>query len=314
LNHLRDTVLPGGELIKAFDELLNTLVWFDSNHEQLLGLAVQSVFQAYSLRLCAYIARGYLHRRHGDWHKYNESLGFIREIVVSMRDSVPQLIDRVEPKLKELQEVRRNAISMKYVQEPNYGKCAYLYDDCSKRSLRAAGAQSDDRLLFFYGVYERGYRERLEAHFPHCPIVLRPFLVNIRDQEDLLLSKQGPTNPMYAPTVLAKPIDVGKPSEWPQGTALSYRYKLTDGKGGAMAKPSPWTKWVVQEAPNTRTQLLIGDGYAVLDTTREIWAAMRMEGDSSDQPQDGKVEEVKLGEIKGHGIIEWPPTPLTPGV
>lgn len=68
----------------------------------------------------------------------------------------------------------------------------------------------------------------------------------------------------------------------------------------------------MQGAPNTRTQLLIGDGYAVLDTTREIWVTMRMEEDTSDQPQGQDVAEIKLGEIKGHGIMEWPPTPLTP--
>lgn len=312
MNYLKDAVLPSGVLIKAFDELLDTLGWFDDNHDQLVGLAVQSVFEAYSLRLGAYIARAYLHRSHSEWHKYNESLGYIRDIVISMTERVPKLIDRVEQKLKDLQQVRRDGISVKYIEEEYAGKTAYLYDACSKNTMRVAGGQSDEMLKMSFNDYKKGYMARLEAHFPHCPTVLRPFLVDLRDQQDLLLSKQGPSNPMYAPSIVAAPIDVGKPADWPQGTALSYRYKLTDGKGGALSKPSPWSKWVVQGAPNTRAQILVGDGYAVLDTTREIWATMKLVGESTDKPPEPNVTEVKLGEIKGHGIIAWPSTPLDP--
>lgn len=301
--------MSNGDLIIAFNDLLDTLGWFDDNHEQLLGLAVQSIFQAYSLRLASYISRGHEARCQGDWHDYNHCLGYVRDIIISLSDELPKLVAKVEGKLQALGTQRLAGVHVDDGgSEGVFGsaKNKWLVDDASKRRFHITGGRADDVMATEAEGYKKSYLVRLNKHLPHTPLVLRPFLINLLDQQDMLLSKQGPSNPMYAPTVLPKLISTGKAPEWPVGTALAYRYKLVDEKGVALAEPSPWTDWVVQTDAVLCPQFLIGDGYSVLDTTREIWVTKRDEGPDPNVKPTADAVEAMMDKITGHGIIQWP--------
>ncbi|CZR66452.1 uncharacterized protein PAC_16353 [Phialocephala subalpina] len=268
-NHLRDQVMFTGSLITTFQELPDSLTWFDDNQEQLLGLALQSIFQAYSLRLASYIACDHEARCRSDWHEYNQCLGYVRDIIISLTAALPELINKVDTKLTELVTKRRAGVRTETGgPEAVFGAMEniWLVDEASKRRFHTTGERAKEVMDRERDQYKSSYLTQLDGHAPHSPIQLQPFLLNLRDQHGLLLSRQGPSNPMYAPTV-PEPIDTGKSSDWP---------------------------------------LLIGDGYAALDTAWEIWVTMKVEGEPIEKLPAEDADEIRLATISGHGIIQWP--------
>ena len=64
--------MSNGELMVAFNELKDSLEWFDYHHEQLIARALQSILQDYTLRLGAYVAKGHQARVRGGNEDHRE--------------------------------------------------------------------------------------------------------------------------------------------------------------------------------------------------------------------------------------------------
>ena len=139
--------MSSGALLTAFQELLDSLTWFDDNQEQLLGLALQSISQAYSLRLASYIARGHEARRRSDWHEYNQWLGYVRDIIISLTAALSELIDKVDVKLTELATKRRAGVRTETGgPEAVFGPMenVWLVDETSKRRFHITGGRAKE--------------------------------------------------------------------------------------------------------------------------------------------------------------------------
>lgn len=89
-----------------------------------------------------------------------------------------------------------------------------------------------------------------------------------------------------------------------EGTLQSFRVVLVDKEGKPISDhPSPWSDWITTGSQTQLHQFLIGDGYAMTDTYRQIYIRAR----APNTPFEIEGEEGFLVDtIHGHGLMLWP--------
>lgn len=106
------------------------------------------------------------------------------------------------------------------------------------------------------------------------------------------------------------PVTVPLTHTIPIGSRISFRYFLVTESGKPLVKKSsamsssPWSKWITTTSLSTLPQLLIGDGWAMDDTYRQIWMRLRLPGDDRDDVAGDKGKLLQT--LKGHGFMFWP--------
>lgn len=108
------------------------------------------------------------------------------------------------------------------------------------------------------------------------------------------------------------------PNTIPIGTRLSFRFVLVTDSGTPLVEnslpksTSPWSVWTTTTSQTSMAQFVIGDGYAMNDTHRQIWMRSRKPGDTREDVagEDGTVVQT----IKGHGFMFWPDVKQAPSM
>jgi hypothetical protein len=251
------------------------------------------------------------------------SVSAIFAITASFADDFPKLLDQVDQKLLDLTNERIKGVKLDPRREGETDM-GYIVDSCGKRSIKfqayrradypnASDVDAPNEHQKQFRAFKDNYVKVLSERLPYYQPALRIHLLGLRDQHELFTSTKirEPSDPLHAPAMLATLIE-GK-EDTSSDRAISHRYKITTGKEVAL-KPSPWTKWYTPQDPGKRAQLLIGDGYALADKTRNIWGTLRPENSVSEAPPVAKAEELLLAKITGHGIMRWPEPPMHPMV
>ncbi|KAK1758052.1 hypothetical protein QBC47DRAFT_410793 [Echria macrotheca] len=291
-----------GTLTHALSDLRPSIKMENYNNKifhSLVGLAVESIIQAYALRIRSYVIMATQKRMAGDIEGYNTDLATILIALDEVKAKVPGYIDDVEKDYNALQEERIGKVFL----EGSAPKDGYSGYRGQFLLLPGRKSESDEEWNKWKAnalkSHMESYKAQIRGHLKNFPEQIRPFLCDKRNELDKLLSEaKGPVDPIVGPAVSRPLIKIAEDNKVPEGVEVSYRFKLVDGEGKSLANPSPWSVWVTQGAPHTSAEFLIGDGWALVDTARQIWRRMRK---GSDETQEEFVEK-----ISGHGILTWP--------
>ncbi|KAJ7204118.1 hypothetical protein GGX14DRAFT_569716 [Mycena pura] len=338
LDTLFKTVQAGGTLQRAFDTVCDGIRIDGHDHGnelQWLVAAVLSIFHAYWIRCTAYAYMARYYRRKNDFHGYNSHLSALRIAYEGCHIHLPILLKKAEGQINWAKQQRLSNITVEYDEfdtpwiDRTFGsadkervrRAAFVKDGSSGQRLEVAGlvgrangqdysdgmgnkSDDNDKTLGEIGDsnktnYIKHLTERLDGD-------IKPARDNWNKLQNLynnFVERSKPATPQFAPVRVAK-VHMGTPNKVPLGTKLSYRVVFVDSKGQPITASSPWSEWIKTSSQTELDQFLIGDGYAMTDTTRQIW--MRVRTPSMVLFDIEGEKGVLVDTIRGHGLKLWP--------
>ncbi|CAK5275890.1 unnamed protein product [Mycena citricolor] len=341
LDNLSRSTQSGGSLQHAFDTLRDgvQLDGHDHGNElQWLVAAVLCIFQAYWIRCTAYAHMARYHRRQNNFHEYNARLGALRIAYEGCQAHLPDLLKQTEGHIHWARQDRINSISIEFdhfdtawydrafgsADKESVRERVFIKDNKTGQRLEVAGlvgrsggrdysdgmgnkSDDNDRELGEFGNLNKpDYIKHLGTRLDRDIQPARSAWNKLQGLFSDFITQNKPATPQFPPVRVGK-VRMGIKGRVPVGSHLSYRVIIVNDKGVPITGSSPWSAWFKITSDQTEVaQFLIGDGYAMTDTHRQIW--MRVRPPSMPLFQLDNEQGALVDTIYGHGLILWPET------